>query len=79
MDIQTVAYHVEFYTGERNQVEHYRMPGPFVCPRVGERVHLHHGSLTMDVSRVVHDLVEHDSTHLEYTVKVYGDEVPGLE
>ena len=79
MDIETVAYHVEFYTGPSNQVEHYRLPGPFICPRVGERVHLHHGSLPMDVTRVSHELVEHDGAHLEYTVKIYGDEVATLE
>lgn len=79
MDIESVAYHLEFYTGSGNQVEHYRMPGPFVSPRAGERVHLHKGSLTMDVTRVVHDFVEHDGFQIQHSVKVFGDEVRGVE
>jgi hypothetical protein len=79
MDIESVAYHVEFYTGPGTQVERYRISGFFVSPRAGERVHLHHGSLVLDVTRVVHDVVEHGGAHLEYTVKIYGEEVTTLE
>ncbi len=79
MDIENVAYHMEFYNGPVNQVEHYRMPAAFPCPRPGERVHLHQGSLTMDVTRVVHDIVEHAGGYLHYTVKIFGDEVAALE
>lgn len=79
MDIAIVDYHLEFYTGEATQVEHYRLRGPFIPPRKGERVHLHKGSLIMDVTRVVHDFVEHDGGAIEQIVKVFGDEVPSLE
>jgi hypothetical protein len=79
MDIQTVAYHLEFYTSETNQVEHYRMPAAFPCPHPGERVSLHQRSLTLDIKRVVHNLVDHAGAHLEYTLKIFGDEVAELE
>jgi hypothetical protein len=79
MDIGNVDYHVEFYTGPAAQVEHYRMRGPFLLPRQGERVHLHKGSLTMNVTRVAHHFVEHDGGSIEHVVKVFGEEVPSLE
>ncbi|MDQ6626668.1 MAG: hypothetical protein M3Y69_11130 [Verrucomicrobiota bacterium] len=79
MDIGSVACHVEFYTESGAQVEEYLISGFFVCPRAGERVHLHHGSLVLDITRVVHDLVEHEGAHLEHTVKIYGEEVTAVE
>lgn len=79
MDIANIDYHLEFYTSATTQVEHYRVRWPFVLPRRGERVHLHKGSLTMDVTNVVHDFVEHDGAGLEHRVKVFGDEVNSLE
>jgi hypothetical protein len=79
MDIGSVDYHLEFYTEGGTQVEHYRMSGPFLAPGKGERVHLHKGSLTLDVTRVIHDFVEHDGARLQHVVKVFGDEVPSVE
>ncbi len=79
MDIQSVACHVEFYTAAGNQVEHYRMPGTFICPRQGERIHLHQGSLTMDITRVVHDFVEHEGAQIRHTIKIFGNDVAALE
>jgi hypothetical protein len=79
MDIESVAYGIEFYNAQGTQVEGYRIRGFFVCPRAGERVRLHRGSLVLDVTRVVHDLAEHEGAHLEHTVKIYGEEVTALE
>jgi hypothetical protein len=79
MDLESVGYQLEFYTEQGNQVEHYRMPGPFLCPRVGERVHLHKGSLAMEVMRVVHDLVEHEGGHIQHTAKIFGAEIVAVE
>lgn len=79
MDIANLDYHLEFYSGGGSQVEHYRMHGPFLVPRRGERVHLHKGSLTMDVTQVVHDFVEHEGGGLEHIVKVIGTEVTAVE
>jgi hypothetical protein len=79
MDIGSVDYHLEFYTEGGTQVEHYRMSGPFLAPGKGERVHLHKGSLTLDVTHLIHDFVEHDGARLQHVVKVFGDEVPSVE
>jgi hypothetical protein len=79
MEIDSVACHVEFYTDRGSPVESYRMSRFFVCPRSGERVHLQHGSLVIDITRVAHELVEHNGAHLEHTVKIYGQEVTSLE
>jgi hypothetical protein len=79
MDIERIDYHLEFYTGTSTQVEHYHPRAPFLVPRVGERVHLHQGSLTMDVTGVVHDFVEHEGARVEHVVKIFGSEVPSVE
>jgi hypothetical protein len=79
MNIESIDYHLEFYTGALNQVEHYQMRTPFLAPRRGERVHLHKGSLTMDVTRVTHGFVEHEGSRIEHIVKVFGDEVRSSE
>ena len=79
MEIENVACHIRFYTEPGTQLEDYRIRSFFVCPQVGERVHLHQGSLVLDVTRVAHDFVEHEGAHLEHTVKIYGQEVTSVE
>jgi hypothetical protein len=79
MEIEAVEYHLEFYTGGNTQVESSHMRGPFIPPRLGERVHLHKGSLTLDVTDVVHDFVEHEGFHLWHVLKIYGTEVSSVE
>lgn len=79
MEIESVEYHLEFYTGADAQVECYQMRCPFIPPRRGERVHLHRGSFTLDVTDVAHDLVEREGFRIRHTVKIYGTEVLTVE
>lgn len=79
MDIDRIDYHLEFYTAGVTLVEHYHIRVPFLAPGRGDRVHLHAGSLTLDVTRVVHEIVEHNDARLTHVVKIYGDEVTAVE
>lgn len=79
MEIEAVEYHLEFFTGGNTHVESYQMHLPFLLPRRGERVHLHKGSLTLDVTEVAHDFVEREGSRLRHVVKIYGTEALSVE
>ena len=51
-----------------------------MLPRVGDRVHFHNHDITLKITRVVHEFVDHFADEpsrftLSHFVKVYGDKV----
>ena len=81
MDINNTHYNVEFYVDDSTRVAHYEnMANPIMLPRVGDRVHFHNHDITLQITRVVHEFVDHFADEprrfsLSHVVKVYGDKV----
>ena len=81
MDINNTHYNVEFYADDSTRVAHYEnMANPIMLPRVGDRVHFQNHDITLKITRVVHEFVDHFADEprrfsLSHVVKVYGDKV----
>lgn len=81
MDITDTHYHLEFYADDSTRVAHYEnMANPIMLPRVGDRVHFQNHDITLKITRVVHEFVDHFADEpsrfaLSHFVKVYGDKV----
>jgi hypothetical protein len=82
MNIATIHYHLEFYADDSTRVAHYENIGaPIVLPRLNDQVHFQNHDITLKITRVVHEFVDHFADEpsrftLSHVVKVYGDKVP---
>ena len=81
MDIATTHYHLEFYADDSTPVAQYeKMAAPIVLPRVDDQVHFRNHDITLKITRVVHEFVDHFADEpcrftLSHVVKVYGDKI----
>jgi hypothetical protein len=76
MDVNKVEYHLQFYTEDGAQIEHYgNMESAFIPPRQGERVSFLAKKRTFEVTRVVHEFAEYGPSSIGYIAKVYGKEI----
>jgi hypothetical protein len=56
------------------------MANPIMLPRVGDQVHFQNHDITLKITRVVHEFVDHFADEpsrftLSHFVKVYGEKV----
>jgi hypothetical protein len=73
MNVNRIEYHLEFYTEDGEQVEHYgNRENAFIAPRQGERVSFLSKKRTFEVTRVVHEFIEYEPFSIGYVTRVYG-------